>query len=130
MSLVLLAQEAAASAPVVVSEHPIAKWFERFDEEHLFVLSIILIGCVTVVSITLITSITQLISSNRKGKAKAELIRELMDRGHSLGEIKEILAMTEESATVRALTQLRSGSKGSDAASWSVPPQKPIAGAR
>lgn len=125
MSLFLLAQEAAV--PVVASEHPIARWFERFDDDHLFVLSIILIGCVTVVSITLITSITQLISSNRKGKAKAEMIRDLMDRGHSLSEIKEILAMTEESATVRALTQLRSGPKASEPASWSVPPQKPIA---
>lgn len=123
MRLILLAQEAAVPAmpqPPFSLDNPLG-WVDRLDESHLFVLLLMIILTTGFVLVTALTTITSLFRSNRLSRLRADLIRDLLDRGFHASEIRDIVALTGDSAD---LGELLASAGGTTPPKVSVPPIK------
>ncbi len=66
-------------------------WFDGFQADDRFALTVVALGCTTAVVIFCIIGVSHLVESLRKNNAVMELKRDMLDRGMSAQEIKEVI---------------------------------------
>ena len=85
----LLAQTASDAAANVTES---TGFLSGFDEDHRFVLTIIIIGCVTVGTIALTGVAAGVWSSVRQKQIEADLKQDMLDRGMTADEIEQVVS--------------------------------------
>ena len=64
---------------------------ERIDDEHLFVVMLVALGCGTGIIIALVAILSGVWSSVRQKQIEAELKQDMLDRGMSSVEIEQVI---------------------------------------
>ena len=86
---------------LVAQTADLAGFFEGFDGDQRFVLTIVGIGCVTLVSIVLVSVLSTCWHRLKSDQIEADLKREMLDRGISADEIQKIIEATPQSGLDR-----------------------------
>lgn len=80
--------------------------FFGFDPEQRFALTIVAIGCLTGIIITLACLISSAISNAHQRRLEVELKREMLDRGMSADEVAKVIETTVPDQTTNYLNAM------------------------
>jgi hypothetical protein len=75
----------------------VSSFFEGFDGDQRFVLTIIGIGCVTFVSVVLVSVLSTYWHKIKSDQIEADLKRDMLDRGMTADEIQKVIEATPQS---------------------------------
>ena len=81
----------------------LTRFFEGFDPSQRFVLTIIGIGCLTIVLIVLVSYLSSSWHNLKGQQIEADLKRDMLDRGMTAEEIQKVIEATPQSGVDRWL---------------------------
>ena len=111
----------------MVSENPLAEWMQRLNSEHVFVLLLVIVGCLTTVVISCVTAFSKMIQTVRVASIRAKLMNQLVDRGYSSAEIRELVEATGTRSQCWTQATPAPPSRTPESPAFvNVPPAKPI----
>lgn len=88
---------------LLAQESNVQSFFAGFDSEQRFVLTIIGIGCVTLVLVALGSVLAGVWSAVRTKQIETDLKRDMLDRGMSAEEIEKVISAMPQSGFDRWL---------------------------
>lgn len=87
----MLASTANAPFGLFLLAQTAGGWFDGFEPNDRFALTIIALACVTAVAIICVIGVFHLVETLRKSNAEMDLKRDMIDRGMTAEEIKQVI---------------------------------------